>query len=96
LPGDESTVKEWIYRDGKGQIDLLTPKGNVLAEQIYERHILLTHWLVSLSVSPQTAQKDACRIEYDLSVERYAAIKNSMGEELSDWSQIEPNGADNA
>ncbi len=53
----------------------LTESGRQIAEMIYERHKLLTSWLIELGVSPVVASEDACRIEHDISEESFAAIK---------------------
>ncbi|MEE1356082.1 MAG: metal-dependent transcriptional regulator, partial [Clostridia bacterium] len=45
----------------------LTDKGADIAERMYERHVMITNWLVSIGVEPQTAASDACRIEHVLS-----------------------------
>ena len=45
----------------------LTEAGRALAEQVYERHTLLTRFLTELGVDPDTAQQDACRIEHVIS-----------------------------
>ena len=53
----------------------LTDAGASVAEKIYERHTLLSGLLISLGVSPETASKDACRIEHAISDESFEAIK---------------------
>lgn len=53
----------------------LTDKGRSIAETIYERHTLLTAWLIRLGVDEQTAAQDACRIEHVISAESFEAIK---------------------
>ena len=53
----------------------LTPSGKEIAEMIYERHQLLTDWLVRLGVDENIASEDACRIEHDISKESFEAIK---------------------
>lgn len=53
----------------------LTDKGYAIAHKIYERHELLTNFLIKLGVSKQTAEDDACKIEHDLSEETIEAIK---------------------
>lgn len=59
----------------------LTDKGREIAETIYERHTLLTAWLVRLGVDPNTAAEDACRMEHVISAESFAAIKrHALGE----------------
>lgn len=55
-----------ITVDDAGGIHL-TEAGRALAEQVYERHTLLTRFLTELGVDPETAQQDACRIEHVIS-----------------------------
>ena len=57
----------------------LTDAGREIADMIYERHNLLSSWLVSLGVTPETATEDACRIEHVISKESFQAIKNHVG-----------------
>ena len=59
----------------------LTDEGRELAEKIYERHNLLTDYLVSLGVSRETAAEDACRIEHVISDESFEAIKRHRAAE---------------
>lgn len=54
---------------------VLTEEGRKLASDTYERHTLISQWLVELGVSPETASADACRIEHDLSQESFDALK---------------------
>ena len=56
----------------------LTESGREIAEMIYERHELLTSWLISLGVDKNVAEEDACRIEHDISKESFDAIKKSI------------------
>lgn len=53
----------------------LTETGKEIAERIYERHILLTNWLVYMGVDEKIAADDACRMEHDISAESFEAIK---------------------
>ena len=64
----------YISFDPAGMIVLLEP-GLEIAERMYERHKLLTELLIGLGVSPETARKDACEIEHDLSEESFDAIR---------------------
>jgi Mn-dependent DtxR family transcriptional regulator len=57
---------------------LLTEKGEEIASKMYERHVLLTKWLVTLGVDEKIAREDACKIEHDLSVETFKAIKRFL------------------
>ena len=56
----------------------LTDAGRALAEQIYERHSLLSKWLTSLGVDEETAAADACRIEHVLSQSSFEALRNHV------------------
>jgi len=64
----------YISVDDNGMISL-TDKGLAIAETIYERHMLLSHWLMQLGVNEKTAVQDACRIEHVISAESFTAIK---------------------
>ncbi|HIV34699.1 MAG TPA: metal-dependent transcriptional regulator [Candidatus Blautia intestinigallinarum] len=64
----------YIKMDTSGYITL-TEAGREIAEKIYERHTLLSKWLVRLGVDPEIASKDACRIEHVISSESFDAIK---------------------
>ena len=60
----------------------LTEAGRALAEQIYERHSLLTEWLVSLGVDEETASADACRIEHVISQQSFEALRGHVHEHI--------------
>ena len=66
-----------IVMDKDGWITL-TDTGRAIAERIYERHRLLTQWLTQLSISPQLAAEDACRLEHDLSDETFQRMKEHI------------------
>lgn len=73
--------KEYVTVSDEGHIHL-TKSGRALAEKIYERHSVLSSWLISLGVDRDVALEDACRMEHDMSSESFAAIKKcieSMG-----------------
>ena len=53
----------------------LTDAGRALAEQVYERHRLLSGWLISLGVDEETAVADACRIEHVISQSSFEALR---------------------
>lgn len=57
---------------------LLTDEGRQIAEKIYDRHNVITDFLVSIGVSRDTAAKDACKIEHDISDESLDAIKKQL------------------
>lgn len=53
----------------------LTEDGLAVASKIYERHTLLTQFLVRLGVDPDTASEDACKLEHAISDASFEAIK---------------------
>ena len=70
----------YIRMDSSGFINL-TPDGLAIAEKIYERHTLISQWLISLGVDETIAQEDACRMEHVISTETFEAIKKHAGRE---------------
>ena len=65
----------YIFTDSERYVHL-TPKGQLLAEKIYERHLVLTLILMELGVSKDTAANDACSLEHYMSDESFNKIKN--------------------
>lgn len=59
----------------------LTDSGREIAEMIYERHELLSQWLISLGVPEEIALEDACKMEHVISKESFEAIKNYVNQE---------------
>ena len=66
--------KGYVTVSGEGFI-LLTEEGRALAETVYERHSVLSRWLIRLGVTPETAIADACKMEHDMSAESFEAVK---------------------
>lgn len=59
----------------------LTEAGYQKASKVYERHRAITDFLVQrLGLSPELAEKDACRIEHVISEETFEAIRAQVGE----------------
>lgn len=71
-----------ITMDSNGFITL-TEAGRTVAENIYERHTVISKMLSALGVNPETAAEDACRIEHVISQESFEAIKNHLKEQGS-------------
>ena len=76
-----------ILRDG-GFIQIgddgniaLTETGSEVAERIYERHRVLTQWLVDIGVAPKLAAEDACKLEHDISAESFTCLKAHLRRE---------------
>lgn len=63
---------------GEDGLITLTESGRRVAESMYERHRLLTAWLIRLGVGEETAAADACKLEHDLSEESYARLKEHI------------------
>ena len=57
---------------------MLFRSGREIADMIYERHQLLSAWLVKLGVDEKTASEDACKIEHVISKESFEAIKKHV------------------
>lgn len=67
----------YVLMDKDGFLTL-TDAGREVAEKIYERHTLLTSFLVRLGVDETVAAEDACKMEHVISDESFAAIKNHV------------------
>ena len=65
----------YILMDSATGFISLTDKGTVIAEKMYERHMLLSGLLVHLGVDPETAVEDACRMEHVISAQTFEALK---------------------
>lgn len=53
----------------------LTEAGLIAAEKIYERHTILTEFLLRIGVDRKTAAEDACKMEHVISDDSLAALK---------------------
>lgn len=56
----------------------LTDAGREIAKKIYDRHVVIRDFFISIRVDPKTASKDACKIEHDLSDETYEAFVRAI------------------
>ena len=77
-----------LKKDGYISVDIdgyitLNESGKREAEQLYERHTVLTRMLVTLGVDEKTAAEDACRIEHVISDESFAAVKEHYSKYLT-------------
>lgn len=64
----------FLIRDDRHFISL-TKKGRMIAEKIYERHKFFKDQLISVGVSPDIAETEACRIEHCISDESFLKLK---------------------
>ena len=69
----------------KGYIDvlendaiILLKKGEEYANNVYEKHRLLTEFLEKIGVKDKVAEEDACKIEHVISEETIQAIKSFL------------------
>ena len=69
----------YLLMDKDGYLTL-TESGLAVAKKIYERHTLLTDFLIRLGVNEKTAVEDACKIEHDISDETFLAFKKHLNE----------------
>ena len=63
----------YITMDKEGLITL-TETGMEVAQKIYERHKLLTEFLMRLGVDEASAREVACKMEHDISKTTFDAI----------------------
>ena len=56
----------------------LTEKGLKIAENVYERHLVIAKALMAMGVSEKTAYEDSCKIEHCISVESFEKLKEFL------------------
>ena len=67
----------YVIADAAGHLTL-SDEGLFVAEKIFERHTLITSFLMRLGVDKETAAEDACKIEHHISAKSFSAIKNHV------------------
>ncbi|MCD8382249.1 MAG: metal-dependent transcriptional regulator [Clostridiales bacterium] len=75
---------------GKDGLLELTASGREIAETIYERHVLLSRWLISLGVPADVAAEDACRMEHDVSPITFEKLKAYITAHLPPEASVSP------
>lgn len=68
--------KGFIYEDGKHLF--LTEEGKTYAKAVFEKHCILRDFLLSLGVSPETAEEDACKMEHVVSPQTVEQMKQAI------------------
>lgn len=71
----------YINMDNDGHITL-SDMGAEIAEKMYERHTLLSSFLIKLGVDEKIAVEDACRIEHVISPETFQKLKKHVDEHI--------------
>ena len=64
----------YILVDKDGYITL-TDTGRAIADKIYERHQMIAEILMALGVDEETAYRDSCKIEHDISDKSFDCMK---------------------
>ena len=67
----------FLTRDTDGYL-YLTEVGRETAEKIYTKHRFFTQWLIEAGVAPDTAEKDACRMEHAISEESFRKLMQAL------------------
>ena len=78
----------YVVSSGKGYLSL-TDSGKVIAEKIYERHTMLSRFLILIGVDEKIATDDACRLEHYMSDETFDAIMHHA-KQFEDGIQNKP------
>lgn len=71
--------KEYIRIEKNGEITL-TQEGERRAQEIYERHEVIAHFLMDLGADAEMAEDNACRIEHVISPELFELLKKRKKE----------------
>ena len=68
-----------------GRIKLPTNVSELLdlADKIYEKHVLIAKFFISLGVNKDVAYQDSCKIEHDISDESFNKIKEFLNKQKS-------------
>lgn len=67
----------YIEVDKDGYISL-TDEGLKIAENIFERHTVITNMLKAIGIDEETAAEDACRIEHVISEKTFNGLKEHL------------------
>ena len=70
----------FILIDRNGDIEF-TDKGRSRAEDVYDRHRVITGLILKLGLSREAAEDNACRIEHVISAELFEKLKALYAEE---------------
>ncbi len=62
----------------------LTDVGREVAEQIYEKHRFFTDRLIAAGVDPETAERDACRMEHVISQKSFEHLRDAYNSHKED------------
>ena len=71
-------LKEKNYITIENGYILLTDEAYQVANEMFERHNIISSLLIELGVDKKVALEDACKIEHNLSQQSYDALKNLL------------------
>ena len=81
MPSVNNAVKELarlkLVKYEKYRELMLTEEGEAVARKVYEHHLLLKGFLISLGVSEENAENDACAMEHILSAETIECFRRA-------------------
>ena len=77
----------FVTLDEHGNL-ILTGSGLSIALKIYERHLVISQFLISIGVDEEIAKKDACRMEHVISDESFEKIKQLSHKIISERIEI--------
>lgn len=80
--------QELVNVDEENHITL-TNEGKTIADQVLERHNVVSKLLMLLGVDKDTALNDACKIEHDISPATFEALKNCYARLMAENSDAE-------
>ena len=68
--------KGYVQEQGKHLV--LTELGKTYAKSIFEKHCIIRDFLISIGVSKQTAEMDACKMEHAVSNETLECMRKKL------------------
>lgn len=72
------TAEAFIVKDEDGGLKL-TESGRIIAEEVYNKHCFFREWLLGAGVEPETAEREACRLEHMISSDTFSKLKKAYG-----------------
>ena len=72
----------YVSSDESGYL-VMTKKGRAVAEKTYSTHKLLVNVLEAIGVKTKTAEKEACKIEHDISESTVSLISKYYKEKMN-------------
>lgn len=77
----KSLIEEGYITSDKHQHLSLTAKGRKTANSVYQKHKVISSFLISIGVNENIALEDACKLEHDISKESFEALKKYIDEQ---------------